>query len=198
MMMRDANRTRCQRSKCCTNEGIGRKELEMKHLIALSAVALALGVASPLAFAQSSPPALPALTEQQSQEVNARMDAYRRATDARVARNEITADEAARLTQWREWQIAQQVARPAPMPATTDRAPLDYGVPPDYRETVPPDYRATVPPDYVVEPAPAYVPYYRPAVPYYPYYYGPSPYAYWGPSVCAGGFGRHFGGRICF
>jgi hypothetical protein len=184
----------------------------MKHLIAISGFVLALGVASPFASAQSSPPPLPTLNEQQSQEVNARMDAYRSATDARVARNEITADEGARLVQWREWQIAQQVAgtRAAPVPATTDRAPPDYGgapdyregVPPDYREGVPPDYRATVPPDYyAVEPAPLYAPYYyRPVVPYYPYpyYYESRPYAYWGPSVCAGGFGRHFGGRICF
>jgi len=177
----------------------------MKHLIAISAFsafALGLGLTAAPASAQSSPPALPALTQQQMQDVNAQMDAYRRATDARVARNEISPDEAARLVQWREWQIAQQVAsaRPAPLPAASDRAPADYaGVPPDYRESAPPDYDSTVPPDgYAVEPAPLYAPYYRPAVPYYPYYYGPRPYAYWGPSVCAGGFGRHFGGRICF
>ena len=174
----------------------------MKHLIAISAVALALGFPAPPASAQSSPPALPVLTQQQMQEVNAQMDGYRRATDARVARNEISADEAARLVQWREWQIAHQVAStpPAPMPAASDRAPPDYGgVPPDYRESAPPGNYPTVPPDYYdVEPAPLYAPYYRPGVPYYPYYYGPRPYAYWGPSVCAGGFGRHFGGRICF
>lgn len=28
-------------------------------------------------------------------------------------------------------------------------------------------------------------------------YYG-APYPYFGPSVCAGGSGHHFGGRICF
>ena len=174
----------------------------MKHLFALSAFAVALGIASFTASAQPTPPSLPPLTQAQSQELATRMDSYRRATDARVAQNEITADEGARLVQWREWQIAQQVAsaRPAPLPAASDRAPPDYaGVPPDYRESAPPDYDSTVPPDgYAVEPAPLYAPYYRPAVPYYPYYYGPRPYAYWGPSVCAGGFGRHFGGRICF
>jgi len=174
----------------------------MKHLIAISAVALSLGFAASSASGQSSPPALPVLTQQQMQDVNARMDAYRRATDARVARNEITADEAARLEQWREWQIAQQVASapPVPLPVRSDRAPPDYGgVPPDYRESAPPDYYPTVPPDYyAAEAAPLYAPYYRPAAPYNPYYYGPRPYAYWGPSVCAGGFGRHFGGRICF
>jgi hypothetical protein len=201
----------------------------MKHLIAISALsafALGLGLAAAPASAQSSPPALPTLTQPQMQDVNAQMDAYRRATDARVARNEISADEAARLVQWREWQIAQQVAsaRPPPLPAASDRALPDYGgVPPDYRESAPPDYRESAPPnyresappdyresappsyypivppdDYAVEPAPPYAPYYRPVAPYYPYYYGPRPYAYWGPSVCAGGFGRHFGGRICF
>ena len=181
----------------------------MKHLIAICGFALAVAGASSLASAQSSPPALPALTEQQTQEVAARMDAYRRATDARVARGEIKADEGARLVQWREWQIARQVAGAMPPPAPTDRAPLDYGgvppdyresAPPDYRESAPPDYRATIPPDYyAVEPAPLYAPAYRPVVPYYPYpYYYGRPYAYWGPSVCAGGFGHHFGGRICF
>jgi hypothetical protein len=175
----------------------------MKHLIAIPALVLALGLATPPASAQSLPPALPALTQQQMQDVNARMDAYRRATDARVARSEITPDEAARLVQWREWQIAQQVANAgaAPPAAASDSgAPADSGgVPPDYRESSPPGYYPSVPPGYVVEPAPLYAPYYRPAVPYYyPYYYGPRPYAYWGPSVCAGGFGRHFGGRICF
>ena len=174
----------------------------MKHLFALSGLAIALSIASPLASAQSTPPALPPMSDAQSHELAARMDDYRRATDARVARNEITADEGARLVQWREWQIAQQIAaaRTAPMPATTAPAPADAPpVPPDYRESAPPDYRSDAPPDYyAVEPAPVYVPYYSPAVPYYPYYYGPRPYAYWGPSVCAGGFGRHFGGRICF
>ena len=171
----------------------------MKHLIAIPALVLALGFAIPPASAQSSPPALPALTQQQMQDVNARMDAYRRATDARVARNEITADEAARLVQWREWQVAQQVANAGAAPGDAG-APPDYGgVPPDYRESAPPGYSPTVPPGYDMEPAPLYAPYYRPAAPYYyPYYYGPRPYAYWGPSVCAGGFGRHFGGRICF
>ena len=174
----------------------------MKHLFALSGFAVVLGVASSIASAQSIPPPLPSLTQAQSQELDSRMDGYRRATDTRVARNEITANEAARLVQWREWQIAQQIAatRPAPVPATTAGAPADNSqVPPDYRESAPPDYRDGAPPDYyAVEPAPLYAPYYSPAVPYYPYYYGPQPYAYWGPSVCAGGFGRHFGGRICF
>ena len=186
----------------------------MKHLFAISGFVIALGAGSSAAIAQPMPPALPSLSQQQTQELDTRIDAYRRATDARVARNEITQDEAARLVAWREWQVAQQLA--VASRASSGSAPPDYheNVPPDYRENVPPDYQ-NVPPDYrdststdpragsqppyyVAEPAPVYVPYYRPAVPYYPYYYGPRPYAYWGPTVCAGGFGRHFGGRICF
>lgn len=183
----------------------------MKQLIALSLIGLAATIVSASASAQPSPPALPALTQQQSQDVQAHLDAYRRATDARVARGEITADEAGRLLMWREWQLAQQAAgraraTGAPGPAYSDSPPPDYDAsrPPDYDASRPPDYDASRPPDYyaprapdyyVVEPAPVYGPYYRPAV---PYYWGPRPYAYWGPSVCAGGFGRHFGGRICF
>ena len=173
----------------------------MKHLLAFSGLVIALGIAAPIASAQSSPPALPALTPAQSQELTARMESYRRTTDARVARNEITADEASRLTQWREWQIARELSTRSASPASgTMRAPSDFAsIPPDYREQAPLDDRNGVPPDYyTLEPAPVYVPYYTPSAPYYPYYYSPRPYAYWGPSVCAGGFGRHFGGRICF
>ena len=158
----------------------------MKHLIAISGIALALVASSAHARAEASPPPLPALTPEQSQDMQARLDTYRRATDARVARGEITGDEAARLLQWREWQLAQQAAGKAPEDVRTSRAPVYADAPPDYYEPRPPD-------DYVVEPA--YGPYYRYGA---PYYWGPRPYAYWGPSVCAGGFGRHFGGRICF
>lgn len=153
----------------------------MKRLFALSLATLALLAAIPFAFAQSSPPPLPALTPQQSATVNQRLDAYRKETQARVARGEITADEADNLLRWREWQVARQVAGAAPAPAASSDVPPDYYDPPR-RETI------------VVEPAPDYGPYYRyPA----PYYWAPYPY-YWGPAVCAGGFGRHFGGRICF
>jgi hypothetical protein len=156
----------------------------MKHLIAFSSIAIALAAAAPAALAQSAPPTLPELTPQQSNDVRERIDAYRRVTDARVARGEITTDEASRLVQWREWQLAQQAAGLVLSP----RAPVDDGAsPPGYHESQPPDL-------YTVEPAPIYAPDYRyPA----PYYWGPRPYYYWGPSVCAGGFGRHFGARIC-
>ena len=191
----------------------------MKQFISISAIALAMTAGA--AIAQSStPPPLPALTQQQRQDIDARIDAYRRITDERVARGEITADEAARLVQWREWQIARQtLARAAIPPGYVEAPPAGESQPPDYREpppdvSRPPDYRESPADYYTVEPPGGYVPY-RYATPYYtapyytapyygpyygPYYRGPRPYAYWGPSVsvCAGGFGRNFGGRICF
>ena len=165
----------------------------MKHLIALSAIAAGLSMTAPPSLAQSAPPPLPALTPQQQQDVDARMASYRRATDERVARGEIGADDAARLLQWREWQLARQTAaRGAAQPDDRAARPPVYDAPRPRDDYGPSDDYA------IVEPAPAYV--YRYPAPYYPapYYWGPRPYAYWGPSVCAGGFGRHFGGRICF
>jgi hypothetical protein len=151
----------------------------MKRLVAICGMSLALLCATTAPVrAQSLPPPLPALTPQQSASVAQRVDAYRSETDARVARGEITADEAERLVKWREWQFAQQTAGLVPAPSM--RVASD--VPPDYYEQRP-DY---------VEPAPYYV-YRYPA----PYYWAPRPY-YWGPVVCAGGFGRHFGGSFCF
>ena len=169
----------------------------MKRLIALSGLAVALVCGGP-ALAQSSPPPLPQLTPEQSKTVEQRLDAYRAQTEERVSRGEITPDEADRLIAWREWQIARQVASAA-------RAP-QAGVPPDYVPRADEDVPAAdyAPPpverDYVIVPPPPYYdPYYRYPAPYYyaPYYYPPRAY-YWGPAVCAGGFGRHFGGRICF
>lgn len=156
----------------------------MKHLIALSVIALAWTALPAPAAAQASPPALPELTQQQSQDLAARMEPYRRETDARVARGEITPDEAARLVEWREWQMARQITGAAAAPRYGD-------APPDYYEARPRDYS-------VAEPAPLYPPYYVPYYRYYPAPYYARPYAYWGPSICAGGFGRNFGGRICF
>ena len=152
----------------------------MKHLIALSGLAVALAAAPLVAVAQATPPPLPALSQQQSEDLQARVDAYRRQTDERVARGEITPDEAMRLVQWREWQVARQMASDSARPAIDEDVPADY-------------YASAPPRDVYVIPAPAYGPYYYPAP-----YWGPRPYAYWGPSICAGGFGHHFGGRVCF
>ena len=168
----------------------------MRRLFALSAVAVALLIGASFAHAQSSPPPMPALTPEQSATVNQRLDAYRDETQRRVARGEITQDEADKLLDWREWQIARQVAAIAPPSASHDDVPSDYAgdAPPDYsRGGVPADVYAPPPPrrDYVVVAPPPY--YYRYPAPYYG-----APYPYFGPSVCAGGFGHHFGGRICF
>lgn len=168
----------------------------MRRLLALSAVSVALLAGASFAHAQSSPPPMPALTPEQSATLNQRLDAYREETQRRVARGEITQNEADKLLDWREWQIARQVAATAPPSASRDDVPPDYAgeAPPDYsRGGAPADVYAPPPPrrDYVVvAPAPYY---YRYPAPYYG-----TPYPYFGPSVCAGGFGHHFGGRICF
>lgn len=160
----------------------------MRRLLALSAVAVALLVGASFAHAQSSPPPMPALSPEQSATVNQRVDAYREETQRRVARGEVTQNEADNLLAWREWQIARQIAAAAPSSATRGDVPPDYS-----RDGAPADAYAPPPPrrDYVVVPPPPY--YDRYPAPYYG-----APYPYFGPSVCAGGFGHHFGGRICF
>lgn len=189
----------------------------MKGPFGLSALALALLVGAPVALAQSAPPPLPAMTAEQSVSVQQRLDAYRRETEVRVSRGEITADEADRLLRWREWQLAREVtggSSPSPASGATTAPLVDYEQAP--RDNVPPlryvapsdaldDYEQA-PPDYVAPPG--YVaprddvvagvpPYYGPYYGYRPYYAVPRAY-YWGPAVCAGGFGHHFAGRICF
>jgi len=132
--------------------------------------------------AQAMPPPLPSLTSEQSARVQQEMDLYRRELDDRLARGNIMPDEAQRLAAWHEWQYAQREAGLAPPGPSVAR-----------RDDVPPDY---VPPP-VRYAAPAY--YYGPPVRYYepaPYYLAPP--LYWGPSVCAGGGGRHGFARFCF
>jgi hypothetical protein len=178
------------RSRSGFRDDVRCKEQRMKGWMAIATGVLWLSVGAP-ALAQSSPPPLPTLTPQQSSEVEQRLDPYRRQTEDRVARGEITADEADRLLQWREWQIARNVADVHAAP------PPDYGAPPDYAEA-PPDYDARAPQVVIVQPPRYYVPSYPYPYPYpAPYYWGPRPY-YYGPSICAGGFGHHFGGRVCF
>ena len=167
----------------------------MKRLFALSAVTVALSVGASIAHAQSSPPPLPALTAEQSATVDQRLGAYRQETEQRVARGEITRNEADNLLAWREWQIARQVAGDDTSAARRDDVPPDYAG--DATADARSDYYAPPPGsrDYAVAaPPPYYGPYYYryPT----PYYWGP--YPYFGPSVCAGGFGHHFGGRVCF
>lgn len=163
----------------------------MTRTLAMLTVAAGLASVPASGFAQPLPPPMPALTAKQSAAVDERMDAYRAEVDARVARGEITADEADRLLKWREWQVARQVAGLAPLTWVEPPASADYH--PDY-------HYAPAPIPYYYAPAPYYVPYPRyPA----PYYWGPRPWgywggAYWGGSICTSGFGRHFGMRICF
>ena len=155
----------------------------MKSLCFAFVLAGVLIGAPPLAMAQSNPAALPALTADQSANVEREMQLYRREVDDRVARREITPDEAQRLLGWREWQLAQQAAGLASPPRVAQR---------------PPD-AAPMSVDRLYD----YYPYtyypYRP----YPYYVAPGPYywapwPYWGLSVCAGGWGHRWGGRVCF
>jgi hypothetical protein len=137
----------------------------MKRMI-MAVAAATLAIVPTALLAQDATPSAQPLSASQAQQVQREMDAYRRETDARVARGEITPDEAQRLLQWREWQLVQQAAGLAPAPP-------------------PPAERVVVaPPPY---PAP---PYYYPYPYYAPYYVGPG----WGVSVCAGrAFHRGFG-----
>src|SRR5437764_3256891 len=138
---------------------------------AVTVAAATLATVGHPSFAQDGAPAPPLLTAAQSQQVQSEMEAYRRETDARVARSEITPDEAQRLLQWREWQLAQQAAGLAPAP------------PP------PSDHVAVMPPGYAAPPPAYYYP--------YPYYYPAPYYAPWGVSVCAGRAYRHGFGSFC-
>jgi hypothetical protein len=134
------------------------------------AVALASLLTLPcLAGAQESPPPLPALTPDQSRQVQQEIDRYRNETEQRVARGEITPDEAERLLQWREWQLAQQAAGLAP----------------------PPERLVATPAPYPAAPYAYYPPYYA------PYYTAPAP-IFWGLSVCAGRSFHHGFGSFCF
>ena len=141
----------------------------MKRMITVVALATLLVVPTAL-LAQESMPSMPPLSAGQAQQVQREMDAYRRETDARVARGEITPDEAQRLLQWREWQLAQQAAGLAPAPP-------------------PPTDRIVVAPPSLY-PAPWY---YYPYPYYAPYYVAPG----WGVSVCAGRAFHHGFGSFC-
>jgi hypothetical protein len=141
----------------------------MKRVITAIAAASAVILANPSFARDAGAPAAPPLSAAQAQQVQSELDAYRRETDARVARGDITHDEAQRLVQWRQWQLAQQAAGLAPPP--------------------PPERVAVVPRGYPLPPPPAYP---------YPYYY-PAPYyaPWWGVSVCAGRAYRHGFGSFC-
>src|SRR5437660_2862569 len=121
------------------------RRISMKRMI-MAVAAAALATLPNALLAQDVEASAPPLSAAQAQQVQREMDLYRRETDARVARGEITPDEAQRLLQWREWQLAQQAAGLAPAPP-----------PPAERIVVaPPPY----PPPRYYYPYPYYAPYY--------------------------------------
>lgn len=122
----------------------------------------------------SGPPGLPALSPEQSANLNQEMARYRQWVDERLAHGELRPDEAQRLVEWRRWQLARQIAGLAP-----------------------PEPRVAEPRYVVREPYGPY-PYYAPPAP--AYYAPPVPAYYYGPriSVCAGGWGHHSFGSVCF
>ena len=123
----------------------------MKRLALAAALAAVLtGGYAAVAGAQSNPPALPPLNASQQALVQQQLDLYRTESDGRVARGEITADEAGRLLRWREWQLSQQALGLGP-PADAPPGPIAGDAPP-------PVTRYVAPPVYY---APAY-PYYAP------------------------------------
>jgi len=103
----------------------------MKRMI-VTVAAATLATLSTALFAQTGAPTAPPLTATQSQQVQQEMDAYRRETDARIARGEITPDEAQRLVQWREWQLTQRAAGLAPPPAPPPPRVVVAPPPPPY------------------------------------------------------------------
>lgn len=151
-------------------------------LIALTAAGLLFAMV-PSSSAETAPPPLPALSAEQSANLEQEMARYRQDVDSRVARSEVTEAEAQRLLAWRRWQLARQVAGLAPRPV--EAAPVFVETNPYYGR--PYDYGGP----------------YAYARPYHweprPYFWGAEPY-YWGPriSFCAGGFGRRSFGSLCF
>src|SRR5437762_5392468 len=92
-------------------------EKTMKFLFKRVCLAAALALlSSSSVLAQSAPPPLPPLSAAQSAQVQDQMAAYRAEVDARIARGDIDPNEAQRLLDWREWQLARQVAGLAPPP----------------------------------------------------------------------------------
>jgi len=212
----------------------------MKRLAIVAALASLAGATSALAqptppdytppSSSSAPapstsvPPLPSMDANQSAEVQRLLAPYRTQIDARVASGEIAPQEAGRLLQWRERQIARQVVGNAAPP----RAAYDHAAPPGSPYDPPPQGTYNPPPQGAYDQAPPQGPYdqmpppgayaqAQPPVPYYPqpyyappyygpyyappYYYGPTYYRpapyYYGARICAGGWGHHVAGRIC-
>ncbi len=116
-----------------------------------------------------------------AQWVDQQITQYRHEIEARVARGDMSPDEAERLIGWRQWQLSQQAAGNAPQSTVIARQN-------DAARAAVAPYPG---PYYGAYPAP--YPYYRPYAPYYGY----GPY-YPGISVCAGGSGHHGSASVCF
>jgi hypothetical protein len=130
------------------------------------------------AATNSAPPASEQWVEQQTAKIRSEVE-------ARVARGDMTPDEAERLIGWRHYQLAQQAAGQAPAPAIQERQQAVAAAPRPY-------YAAPYPGPYYTAPyGYAYGPY------GYGYPYGYPRYAP-GIAVCAGGVGHHFAGGVCF
>lgn len=159
---------------------------QVGRLTMAAALAVAATLGAGVAVAQSTPPALPSMTAEQSGQVSQALALYRADTEARVGRGEITPDEAELLIAWRQWQLAQQVTGQAPPPPAppqaTDRPPVVVA-----------PYPYSGAPTYV---SPYYAAPYYPAPYYGPYYAPPAPY-YWGFSLCGGRGYRHGWAGFC-
>jgi hypothetical protein len=125
------------------------------------------------------PPASEQWVEQQTAKVRAEVE-------ARVARGELSPDEAERLIGWRHWQLAQRAAGQAPAPAILER-----------QQAAAPRVVPAYPPAYYAAPYPYYGAYRYAPYGYAPYGYGYDRYSP-GIAVCAGGVGHHFAGSVCF
>lgn len=150
----------------------------IRRLFPLVAAMLAL-TALPAAAQTSTAAGSVRLTEQEQAYVNNTLSAYKNEVDARLARGDITPDEAQRLLAWRQWQLSQQLAGTAPSSNILEgQAPADA-------------QRAAAPrPPY---PYPYYAPWGYGG--YYAAPYAPGPAFYGG--VCLGGASRNFAGRVC-
>jgi hypothetical protein len=130
------------------------------------------------AATNATPPASEQWVEQQTAKIRSEVE-------ARVARGDMTPDEAERLIGWRRYQLEQQAAGQAPAPAIQERQQAVAAAPRPY-------YAAPYPGPYYAAPyGYAYGPY------GYGYPYGYPRYAP-GIAVCAGGVGHHFAGGVCF
>ncbi len=130
------------------------------------------------AATNSAPPASEQWVEQQTAKIRGEVE-------ARVARGDMTPDEAERLIGWRRFQLEQQAAGQAPAPVIQQRHEAVAAAPQPY-------YAAPYPGPYYAAPyGYAYGPY------GYGYPYGYPRYAP-GIAVCAGGVGHHFAGGVCF